>query len=503
MGIIYFMVMMSCSDQQESESSKELAKERTEVASIEEGNVLFIIMDTLRADRMGVYGYDIDLTPNLDKLAREGVRFENHISNCSWTRPSMGAIFTGHYPRTLGLYEERFDVLPSEFDTMAERFKAKGFNTYGITSNPNTNEMFGFGEGYDVYGDSGKVFKWMDKESKQKSDSDYQLENATSITDRAFELIKHNKLSESTTPFFLSLVYIDPHKPYRAPQKYFEFAKKHTSTTQGYDAGVRYADEEIGRLLQGMKDLGLLDNTTIFFTSDHGEGLKSHPKIPDSSGHGTTLYDSNVHVPLFVHHPSLKSNVISKINASIDLMPTLIELFELKPDEKLPGTSLAPLILGTGAVNLPEVVFMETEMEKNDKIGIRTATHSYIINDDVKMYREKGIYEGHGLKDYEEAMLNEFPVEEMYNRSDKKMTEVYTNNNIISSDSKTAEKLKAMIQEWENATGYQEPKNRSPKDVLTLKNGEKVFPYKSSGGSDDIDEKTRNALEQLGYLDPE
>ena len=159
------VLWLGCSDAQEQVSDEKVTqntdKENTNQNTVAKpesvlagSNVLFIIMDTLRADRLGSYGYKIDLSPNLDKLASEGVRFETHIANCSWTRPSMGAIFTGHYPRTLGLYEEKFDKLSEEFITIAERFKAKGYGTYGVTSNPNTNALFGFAQGFDEYGEA-------------------------------------------------------------------------------------------------------------------------------------------------------------------------------------------------------------------------------------------------------------------------------------------------------------------------------------------------------------
>ena len=504
---ITLALWIGCSGQQENTVVDEIIDKSTPAARLEGSNVLFIVMDTLRADRLGSYGYSIDLSPNLDKLAEAGVRFENHIVNCSWTRPSMGTIFTGHYPRTLGLYEEQFDKLSEEFTTIAERFKAKGYQTYGVTSNPNTNSLFGFAQGFDEYGDAGIVFKWMkpteDEHGELKESDHSKLETATTITDRTIALIDHNNLSKATKPFFLTVTYIDPHDPYHAPEKYNKFSKENNSRTVGYDAGVRYADEEIGRLLTEMNSRGLMENTTIIFTSDHGEGLKSHPKIPDSHKHGTTLYDSNVHVPLFIHHPKLTPTVISQLNSSIDLVPTWIDIFGLEEDSSLPGVSLAPWIFGSGTVNHPEVVFIETEMKKNDKIAVRTPTHSFILNEDVILYREDGIHEGYKLKVWEKKMLEQYPLEEMYDRSNPFQYELYTKNNIISSDVETATKLRKTLQDWNSQTPVRDPENRSPKDVLTLQNGKKVFPFKNKKNNVEIDDKTRKALEQLGYLDSE
>ena len=492
--------------------TEDIQKERQQIANpivaektaaiLEGSNVVFILMDTLRADRLGSYGYSIDISPNLDKLANEGVRFEKHFATSSWTRPSTGTIFTGHHPRTLGLYEEMFDQLPEEFVTIAERFKAKGYKTYGVTSNPNVNSFFGFSQGFDKYEDAGMLFKWMEQANKEISKEllHLQLETATTITNRTLDLINSVKLSESKQPYFLIITYIDSHKPYQAPSKYKKFTEKHRSRTSQYDAGVQYADYEIGRLLKEMKTQGLLDNTTIIFTSDHGEGLKSHPKIPNSHGHGLTLYDSTVRVPLFVHHPSLKANVISQLNSSIDLMPTWIELFALKADSTLPGVSIAPWISGFGTVQHPGVAFLETEMKAHDKIGVRTNTHSFIINNDVKLYQEEGIHENYNLRGPERQAFEQSPFEELYLRDDLSTFELYTKNNIIETDAEIATELRNKINDFLAQNKYREPQNRSPKDALTLPNGKNVFPY-AGKKIVDIDENTRKSLEQLGYLE--
>ena len=512
---IALALWLGCSEQQDNsiENRETNTTEKTTESKPEEilegSNVLFIIVDTLRADKLGSYGYPIDISPNLDKIANEGVRFEAHIANCSWTRPSMGTIFTGHYPRTLGLYEEKFDVLPDEFITIAERFKAKGYQTYAVTSNPNTNAIFGFSQGFDEYGEAGIIFLWMkDQLSKLEGNtnrnSNYSdLETATTITDRTLALLDHNRVAESDSPYLFVVTYIDPHEPYRAPEKYNKFVARNKSQTRGYDAGVNYADDEIGRLLREMEARGLMENTTIIFTSDHGEGLNSHPKIPGSRGHGVILYDSNVHIPLFIHHSKLKPAVVSQLNASIDLMPTWIDLFGLESDPSLPGVSLAPLVTGTGGIDHPNQVFIETQINKNDKIGLRTPSNSYFINEDVILFRENKIHEGHILNPEERDMLEQHPKEEMYDRTSISTHEVYTRNNLISVQVDQASELKRILLEWDRQTKERVPKNRSPKDGFTLPDGSKSYPYNFNAleGVGEIDETTLKAMQQLGYIE--
>jgi len=127
-------------------------------------NVVLIIIDTLRADKLGCYGFPGDISPELDKMAKKGVQFNNVIAQSSWTRPSIGSMLTSLYPRSLGIYKEKFDILADWYVSLPEILQAKGYSTVGITANPNINKFFNFDQGFDIYMDSHVIFNWMNPE---------------------------------------------------------------------------------------------------------------------------------------------------------------------------------------------------------------------------------------------------------------------------------------------------------------------------------------------------
>lgn len=131
-------------------------------------NLVVIIIDTLRADRLGAYGGPPGTSPELDAYARRGVRFDFVLAQATWTRPSIGSMTTSVYPRTLGIYNERGEILDDRFVTLAERLAEHGYTTLGATANPNINSHFNFHQGFDRYLDSGVVMEWMQPDKSQR-----------------------------------------------------------------------------------------------------------------------------------------------------------------------------------------------------------------------------------------------------------------------------------------------------------------------------------------------
>ena len=124
-------------------------------------NVVLIIIDTLRADMLGAYGFPLPTSPEFDSYSRKGVRFSRVVASNTWTRPSHGALLTSLYPRTLGLYDEKGQILADHFVTLAETFQKHGYFTAGATANPNINSHYNFHQGFDVYVDTSVVLGWM------------------------------------------------------------------------------------------------------------------------------------------------------------------------------------------------------------------------------------------------------------------------------------------------------------------------------------------------------
>lgn len=439
-------------------------------------SVILVLLDTVRADRMGTYGYPLPTTPHLDALEPKVV-FEQNQANCSWTRPSMGSILTGHMPRAIGLYEEEFDRLPDDVTLLSERFQAAGFRTIGVTSNPNLNRVFGFVQGFDAYREAGRSFHWME-EKGPKLGKRQPLDDAKMVTDAALELVD---ATPGDGPLYLQLVYIDPHWPYVQPDEHV--APVQASKQPGYDGGIRYIDAELHRLLGELASRGIHD-PWIVITSDHGEGLDSHPDVPNSAAHGSTLYDSVLRVPLIVSHSSVKARRIPDQVENLDVARTTLELLGVDATG-FGGQSLAASLRG-GEVPPHPHVFAESDFRGHRKTSVRGPQTTVIHNQDAERLAS-GIHEGQRLKPMVRAQLNQLPPWEAHRRGALETTATRTD---VDPD------LRAALERFE-ATEKRPPLGRAATDGETVDGA--WVPGGSSGSSPDP--KTREALKALGYLE--
>jgi len=321
-------------------------------------NVLFILIDALRADHLGCYGYDRDTSPIIDEIAESGVTFENARSQASWTKPSIPSIFTGLYPIGHGVFtgstrEEdgrlTSDTLRDEFVTLAEMFEGEGYTTGAFINNVQIRAALGFDQGFAVY-----------KEG---------LGNAGQITDEVVDWMK----GLGSDPFFAYVHYLDPHWPYTPPaefleafpveargdldfnasnwktleksikEKRFEPSNADLDAMQSlYDAEILFTDSQVGRLLAELEQIGRLENTVLVITSDHGEAFMDHGGI----GHGTDLHRELLHVPLIVKVPGVRARRVDDPVELIDLMPTLAEVTGRVMPVDVAGVSLASVMNG-------------------------------------------------------------------------------------------------------------------------------------------------------------
>jgi arylsulfatase A-like enzyme len=302
-------------------------------------NVLLISMDTLRADHVGAYGHARPTTPNIDRIAERGVLFSNAISQSSWTRPAHMSMFTGMYPAEHG-YLALVDRkrLSKTVPTLASVMAEHGYTTVAFTGGVNMSASFGFDRGFDLYRVNGRYYRDSLEEVK------YWLDG---VNDKKFLLLMHG---------------YDPHTPYRCDTidrqalslprppsgKGFrhacrrEKAKRILRFVDEYDGGIRKGDRYIGKLLAYMEELGLLDNTLIVFTSDHGEEFLEHGRC----FHLTTLYREVLHVPLIIAGPGIKPRTVAElVPASVSVAPTILDLVGIA-DHPLPGPSLAAALEG-------------------------------------------------------------------------------------------------------------------------------------------------------------
>jgi len=275
-------------------------------------NILIITVDTLRADRLGCYGYPGDLTPNVDALAKESIVFERAIAQVPLTWPSHAAIFTGTYPFHNGVQDFTGQPLSASFRMLAESLKANGYTTSAIVSSFVLDRSWGLARGFDSYDDAFAGEQFLHK--------DLGL-----VERRAEESVNHTirwLKTHPNQPFFLWLHLYDPHSPYDPPEPFrSRFAK------QPYEGEIAYADSQLGRLWAWLKQApeNLYDNTLIVFLSDHGESLGEHGE----KEHGFFIYDSTVRVPLVVKPPraaKLAAQRVAVAVESIQVGPTVLEM---------------------------------------------------------------------------------------------------------------------------------------------------------------------------------
>ncbi len=295
-------------------------------------NILIITVDTLRADRVGCYGYAGGTTPNVDALAKDGIVFERAVAQVPLTWPSHAAIFTGTYPFHNGVQDFTGQPLSDRFRTLAESLKAHGYATGAVVSSFVLDRSWGLARGFDSYDDA-----FAGQEFLQK---DLGL-----VERRAGESVEHAVgwlESHASQPFFLWLHLYDPHSPYEPPEPFrSRFVK------QPYDGEIAYADSQLGRLFAWLKQAphNLYDNTLIVFLSDHGESLGEHGE----KEHGFFVYDSTVHVPLVVKPAQAAGLAAQRVTPAVEtvqMAPTVLELADIEDpiQKQFQAASLLPLM---------------------------------------------------------------------------------------------------------------------------------------------------------------
>lgn len=340
-------------------------------------NVVLIVADTLRADALGAYGNPLDPCPELDQLADGGVLFERVIAPCPWTKPSIAAMLTGHYPRTLGIYEESDDALRASFQTLAEYLSTAGYQTFGVTANPMINSVFGFDQGFDVYLDS------VSPDVAAVGVSGGRLAPARVVFQRALELVD---AAVAGRPCYLQLNVMEMHEHWKGagamtrPEMRDLFPGADSAP---YLQALRQVSIDVDAFLGELLKKPGFEDTVVIFTSDHGEGLNSHPGVADSKFHGAVLYESNTHVPLVFRYDAggFAQARISAPVGLIDVTPTILDLLSIDPIDAPDGQSLLPLMRGASPEEGRAIV-TETFYRSYDKRAVFVDGFQYHRNFD-------------------------------------------------------------------------------------------------------------------------
>jgi arylsulfatase A-like enzyme len=328
------------------------------------GNVLFIVVDTLRADHLPAYGYRAIQTPGLSAFEKDAVLFELAFANASWTRPSFASLLTGRYASSHGVMSKAAS-LPDQVETIAEAFSKAGYTTGGVVTNYNVAPFFNFQQGFDEYqyltpdflfgaSDTSaklsllQIFKRVDEKVRALLGST-QVGSAyqdAPVVNRA--LVSFLDRAPKSAPWFLFAGYMDPHDPYFThPYDGTGYSRAAHVKPDGseadrlrrlYDGEIVYWDEHFGALIGELKRRGLYDDLTIVVTADHGEEFMDHGGF----WHGTTLYDEQLHVPLLVKLPKNEraGQRIGHWVESVDVMPSLLKLQGLEVSKAVQGIDL-------------------------------------------------------------------------------------------------------------------------------------------------------------------
>jgi arylsulfatase A-like enzyme/tetratricopeptide (TPR) repeat protein len=287
--------------------------------------VVLISIDTLRADHLPLYGYKDGSTPSLDRLGREGIVFDAAYSHCPLTLPAHASMLTGLLPPRHGVRDNLGFRLSPDHRTLATRFRAAGLRTGGAISAYVLRSATGINQGFDFYDDGIEI--------QGSSESAGNLQRDGSV---AVDALSKWIQEQGHARFFAFLHLYEPHTPYDPPER-------HRNHALLYDGDISYADELVGRFLDGLKARGVYDRAVIVLTSDHGEGLKDHGE----EEHGIFLYREAVHVPLIVRLPGAAraGTRVAGVVAQSDLAPTLLELAGV-PADGTDGTSLRASLEG-------------------------------------------------------------------------------------------------------------------------------------------------------------
>jgi arylsulfatase A-like enzyme len=391
-------------------------------------NVLLLILDTVRAADLSAYGYEKPTTPTLEGLAAEGVLLERTFSTAPWTLTAHASIFTGRYPHETT--SDWLTPLDDRHPTIAEKFAAEGYATGGFTANFGyTTRETGLQRGFSRYEDypvslamvanSSLIVRRVFVSLRRRLASGQRLVRKSAAD--VLGQFERWRVRQSDRPFFAFVNFMDAHAPYLPPpefdgrfgptrdrealwdlseQQYWP-AEEMEAERAAYNGSIAYIDREIGRALEALESAGVLDNTIVAVTSDHGEQFGEHGLVD----HGNSLYRPALEVPLIIRYPARvpAGASVSEPVSLRDLPATLLDLSLGRED--LPGVSLAPLWSGdpehrassvfatvSGGVRMPEW----TPVMRGDMVSIIRDDFSYIRNGD-------GVEELFALEDAEES----------------------------------------------------------------------------------------------------
>jgi arylsulfatase A-like enzyme len=337
-------------------------------------NIVIILVDALRADRLGAYGHPGKLSPTMDTIAAAGVTFDYCVAPAPWTLPSVATLFTSYYPGVHKATSYRVvthmedgkqayqSVLSDQFDTLAEVLAASGYQTAGFVAAKFLRGPYGFAQGFEHYDTSfaentvrGEVvnaalFTWLDAQRDSSKplflylhymDVHGPYNAAPQFMDPLLEQVEANPNKQllSSKEFGALNPYLKLPPPNASDPGQYERLKGYREYwVARYEAGVAEMDFYLGQLIEGLKERGLWDDAYVILMADHGEALCEHGLWD----HGYSQYQTDLRVPLVLRWPKVlpAGKRVRRLASLIDLMPTLLEQLRLPAGENLQGSSL-------------------------------------------------------------------------------------------------------------------------------------------------------------------
>ena len=353
-------------------------------------NIILISIDALRADHLSCYGYHRNTSPNIDRLAREGVLFKNGFSQATCTLPSHTSIFLSQYVWRHNVDYLHTKRLTDPCTTLAEILKNENYATAAFTGGIVLSSRYGFDQGFEIYDDGTPGRRGR-----------YEISSYIDKLLSWLESVRNKK-------FFLFIHTYDVHEPYNPPLPYFDlytkerYERKHLRTSKGitpwklnaskltpeeidyiiavYDGGINYVDEQLGKIFDKLNQLDIDDNTIIIVTSDHGEGFKEHGRLR----HGYKPYIELVHVPLIIKGPGIPRNrIYDNYVQHIDIVPTILEILNIPQRKEMQGRSMLPLMNNCEIEKDFKTYSFGQDRNKPQQsfsMSIRTKEWTYIMN---------------------------------------------------------------------------------------------------------------------------
>ncbi|MCX6639839.1 MAG: sulfatase [bacterium] len=436
----------------------------------EKSNVIMIMVDTFRPDWLGCYGNSDVSTPNIDALAKDGVRFSTVYAQATHTKPSTAALLTSRYPSEHRAIHKN-DVLPPSVTTVAEVFNKAGYYCGGIVTNVNLAPIYNFQQGFNEYTYLPPKYLFGANEAASRTILygvlrlirmklahslwvQHFYRSGETVTGYVGDFINREKDKK----FFLFVHYMDPHDPYfehpfngkgfsRAamPNPDPKFAAPFKAN---YTQEVEYMDGWVGKVIQQLKGDGLYDNSLIILTSDHGEEFYEH----GGWWHGTTLHEEQVRVPLIIKWPGglEAGSVRESLTRSIDITPTALDIAGLDKPEAMRGIGLFQPDL---QMTYTPSAFSEADHEGNVVRMLRVGQWKYIQTNPENPRKQ--------------------PPQQLFNLE----VDPGEQNNLVTADPARAKEMQALLQ-----SQYQE-----------------ILAAREQGAKSDLDRDTQERLRALGY----